>query len=135
MLVSHHGRNNNEDRRTVITPVTIVSAISVTLIASLFTHRKLDVAWCGISAFISAYLAAPTITISPHAYFGEYGLQGFLRYDLAIDIGIACGLGISILLSKRYENSPSFWMAIVSFLVSGTIGVLYFGVAALGLLG
>lgn len=110
----------------MITPITIVSAISVALIAGLFTPRKLDVVWYSLSAFVGAYSASPSVTISPPAYLRGYDSSSFVGYDLAIVTGMISGLAVSLLFRARYENVLNLWMILVSLLTSGIISLFYF---------
>ncbi|PQO25003.1 hypothetical protein C5Y96_26220 [Blastopirellula marina] len=126
MLAIHRARHNSGSRHFVITPVTIVCAISVTLIASLFSSRKLDTALHGLSAFAGAYVMAPSITVSPPLYFRDYDAAAFLDYDLAIVCGMLGGLTVSLLIRALHEKVHNVCMILASFLTSGIICLLYF---------
>lgn len=126
MLATHLARRSSDNRCSVFTPITFLMAVSVVLIASLFSHHKLNAMWYGLSAFAGAYGISPTITMSPPTYLGGYDLSTFLDYDLAIVIGMIGGITFSLLLRRRYESVPNLCIVMASFLTGGAINLLYF---------
>ncbi|RCS54161.1 hypothetical protein DTL42_03155 [Bremerella cremea] len=99
--------------------MTILTTVSLSLILSLFSDRKLAFVPCCLAAFGGAYSIAPRIFSNPPVWVRGYTRHDFLRFDLLLLVGMTAGLSVALFQLNRWPNLYWIWPTVTSLLLSG----------------